>query len=145
MICKGVTPTEDLILSKRVVSCGPCDATPAISDIHLVGDHWEYTITCQSNCGSATATGIVNIEPVCVPTSVAFTICKGVTPTVEMIEDEGSVTCGTGVCDTTPVISGIHLAGDHWEYTITCTTALDCIATATGRVNIETPYVRLPL
>jgi hypothetical protein len=139
MICKGVTPTADMILAKEVVSCGLCGATPAISDIHMVGDHWEYTITCQSNCGSATAIGIVNIEPVCKPTFVAFTICKGVTPTVEMIEDEGSVTCGSGVCETTPVISGIHLAGDHWEYTITCTTALDCIATATGRVNIETP------
>jgi hypothetical protein len=139
MICKGVTPTADLILAKGVVSCGPCDATPAISGIHIVGDHWEYTITCLSSCGPAIATGIVNIEKVCVPTSVAFPICSGVIPTVAMIEAEGSVSCGTDICDSTPVISDVKLVGDHWEYTITCTTASGCTATATGRVNIETP------
>ena len=143
-ICSGVTPTTALILANGAVTCGTgeCDTTPAISGIHLVGNHWEYTITCTTVLGcSATATGIVNIQTPCVPTSTPFTICSGVTPTSALILANGAVTCGTGECDTTPVISGIHLVGNHWEYTITCTTASGCSATATGIVNIQTPCV----
>ena len=71
------------------------------------------------------------------PTSVAFTICAGVTPTADQILDSGVVSCGA--CDATPVISGIHIDGDHWVYTITCTTDLGCTATGTGIVNIGQP------
>jgi hypothetical protein len=135
-VCAGVTPTPNQILVSGGVTCS-CDTTPDISNIHLVGDHWEYTITCESICGPKTVIGRVNIETPCVPTSVAFTICEGVTPTANTILANGVVSCGA--CDATPAISGIHLVGDHWEYTITCTTALGCTATAPGRVNIETP------
>jgi hypothetical protein len=121
-----------------VCGTGDCDATPVISGIHLVGDHWEYTITCTNAIGcSATAIGIVNIETVCVPTSVAFIICAGVTPTANMILANGVVSCGA--CDATPAISNIILVGNHWEYTITCTTALGCTATGAGIVNIGQP------
>ena len=134
-ICSGITPTVAQIMANGVVSCGDCDATPVISNVHLVGNHWEYTITCTTALGcSKTATGTVNIETVCAPTSTAFTICTGITPTVDMIESEGLVSCGA--CDASPVISSIHLVGDHWEYTITCTTDLGCTKTGTGIVNI---------
>src|SRR5664280_296014 len=65
----------------------------------------------------------------------SFHDLQGCTPTAQQILANGVVSCGA--CDATPVISGINLVGDHWVYTITCTTALGCTATATGRVNIE--------
>jgi hypothetical protein len=137
-VCSGTPLTVEMIEADGLVSCGDCDATPVISDIHLVDDHWEYTITCTTALGcTATATGRVDIETPCVPTSVAFTVCPDVTPTADQILDSGVVSCGA--CDATPVISGIHIDGDHWVYTITCTTDLGCIATGTGIVNIGQP------
>jgi VCBS repeat-containing protein len=137
-VCSGATPTADLILANGVVSCGACDATPAISNIILVGDHWEYTITCTTALGcTKTATGIVNIETPCTPTSTPFTICSDKELTEQMILASGVVSCGA--CDATPVISDIKRVGDHWEYTITCTTDLGCIVRAIGIVDIEPP------
>jgi hypothetical protein len=140
-ICAGAIPTPVQVLVGGSITCS-CDTAPIISNIHLVGDHWEYTITCQSECGPKTVIGRVNIETPCVPTSVPFAVCSGITPTVEMITESGDITCGSGVCDTTPVISDINMEDDdHWVYTITCTTELGCEAKATGIVNIEAPCV----
>ncbi len=139
-VCTGAEPTADMILDRGSVTCS-CDTAPVISNIIQVGDHWEYTITCQSVCGPKTETGRVNIEPPCVPTSEPFTVCEGMVPDSDLILANGDVSCGSdeGVCDTTPVVSNIIRVDDHWVYTITCTTALGCISTGTGTVNIETP------
>jgi hypothetical protein len=66
-VCSETTPTADQIKASGKVTCS-CDTDPAISDPIRVGNHWEYTITCQSKCGPTTATGIVNIDASCVPT-----------------------------------------------------------------------------
>ena len=135
-VCSGITPTAAQILAQGSILCS-CDTTPEISNIHIVGDHWEYTITCQSECGPATGTGRVNIGTPCVPTSKPFVICSGVTPTAAQILAQGSILCS---CDDSPEISNIRVVGDHWEYTITCQS--ECgPATGTGRVNIEAPCV----
>jgi hypothetical protein len=133
-VCTDVKPTTQEIMVKGSVTCS-CDDTPEIANIQLVGDHWEYTITCESACGPKTVAGRVNIEPPCVPTAQNFTICSNVTLTEQMIRAEGVPSCDG--CDATPAISNINLVGDHLEYTITCTTDLGCTARAIGVVDIE--------
>ena len=96
------------------------------SDIHIVGGHWEYTITCQSECGPVTGTGRVNIGKPCVITSIGFVICD--LPTAGQILANAGINCG---CDATPMISNIRWVSlptdpQPWtgEYTITCKNAM---------------------
>jgi hypothetical protein len=144
-VCSETTPTVDQIKDSGKVKCSSCgDTDPAISDPIRVGDHWEYTITCQSICGSATATGTVNIDESCTPTiEVAFPIpvesCLDHTlPTPEEIKENGVVSCG---CGGTLEISDIHWIqpvpseSDEWvgEYTATCRSANGCEASDQGQ------------
>ncbi len=135
-VCEGIVPTSELILANGVVTCS-CDESPVISDIHMVDDHWEYTITCQSECGPTTATGVVNIDTPCVPTWEPFSVCEGTDVTAALIIANAQVSCGSGVCDTTPVISDITEVADGFDYTITCTSADGCVSTATGHVDVD--------
>ncbi len=139
-VCSGITPTTAMILAQGSVTCS-CDAAPVISDIHLVGDHWEYTITCQSVCGPVTEAGRVNIEAPCtITTDNTFTVCSGVTPTAEEIQAHVACSCGT------PVIANIvkNEAGTAWTYDVSCTSALGCTSTVTGEVQIEAPCTITP-
>ena len=142
-VCSETTPTADQIKASGKVTCS-CDTDPAISDPIRVGNHWEYTITCQSLCGPATATGTVNIDESCKPTiEVSFPIpsesCqKHDLPTPGYIEENGVVSCG---CGGTLEISDIHwieptpTEANEWvgEYTATCKSANGCEASDVGQ------------
>jgi hypothetical protein len=125
-----------LILANAAVSCGDCDSTPEISDIHKVADtgeytDWEYTITCESVCGPETEVGTFRLVPFCgfEEDPLGFTLpagnCNPLTlPTnAEIIEWAGlECTCP----DSTPVISNvveITQPGDEfrtWRYDAFC-------------------------
>jgi hypothetical protein len=135
-ICSDDEPTETLILANAAVSCGDCDSTPEISDIHKVADtgeytDWEYTITCESVCGPETEVGTFRLVPFCgfEEDPLGFTLpagnCNPLTlPTnAEIIEWAGlECTCP----DSTPVISNvveITQPGDEfrtWRYDAFC-------------------------
>jgi hypothetical protein len=147
-VCSGETPSEADIRAKGSVTCS-CDTTPAISEIHLVNDdHWEYTITCRSECGQATATGTVNIDASCVPTiEFSFPIptdnCPGhVLPTSDYIKQNGGVSCG---CGGTLEISDIHWveptpsADNEWvgNYKATCRSANGCEKSDIGQFTSD--------
>ena len=149
-----VTPTIDQILRDGSVDCN-CDTTPEISNIHLVGDHWEYTITCPSECGSVTGTGVVNIDPTCEATEpVVFPVfdCSAALPTTGQIMDLSGLSCG---CDATTAISDIKWVSqpknDVWtgEYTYTCKSSDGSTSSGNGQFetamdcNLQTP-VNLP-
>jgi hypothetical protein len=140
-VCSGVAPTEADIKAKGSVTCS-CDTSPAISGIHLVDNYYEYTITCQSKCGPATATGIVNIEAPCEVTAVGFSIPTETclnhdVPTSEYIIDSGAASCG---CGAKPEITNIHWTSQpndvsQWvgEYTVTCTSSTGCAVSETSQ------------
>ncbi len=126
-VCEGTVVTEALIRENGQVSClfegQVCDTTPEISDINEVDDHWEYTITCQSECGPTTDTGIVNI---CLINVFGFDIevCSQLPLSDETIIELGQVECA-GCSDNTPIISDvieIDRTADMvtYQYTITC-------------------------
>lgn len=115
MGCRDVTPKFDLSQTIGFAKAGACNS---------------YTVSCP---GGSRTEGHICFVGSCEPVWEPFTVCPGVTPTVEQIMAEGSVTCD---CDTDPVISNILMVNDHWDYTITCTTAPGYAATGTGIVNI---------
>ena len=145
-VCSSVTPTTAQIKDSGKVKCSGCgDTDPAISDPIRVGNHWEYTITCQSLCGPATATGTVNIDASCVPTiEFAFPIptdnCQShVLPTSDYIKENGGVSCGCGGTLVIPE-EDIHWINtppeaNEWvgEYTAICRSANGCEASAVGQ------------
>jgi hypothetical protein len=69
-----------------------------------------------------------------------FTVWSGVTPTAAEILSHVTCSCGN------PIVTNIvkNLAGTAWTYDVSCTSAKGCTATATGRVNIETPCTITP-
>ncbi len=127
-VCEETEVTETLIRENGHVSClfegQVCDTTPEISDIHEVDDHWEYTITCQSECGPTTDTGIVDI---CVINFIGFDIQCDQPPlslTPADIIELGQVEC-VGCSDDTPIISDVIEIDQTpdmatYQYTITC-------------------------
>ena len=143
-VCSGVTPTTDQIKASGKVTCS-CDTDPAISDPIRVGDHWEYTITCQSQCGPATAIGRVNIDAPCdVSIDTAFPIANcadHALPTPTEVIANGGVRCGCGV---TPDITNIQWIetppeGNLWvgTYTATCKSLNGCESSDTGQFTSE--------
>jgi len=145
-VCSDKVPTVDQIKDSGNVKCNCRDTDPVISDPIRVDNHWEYTITCQSICGSATATGTVNIDESCVPTiDVSFPIpsesCPDhVLPSPEYIEQNGGVSCGCGGTLVIPV-EDIHWittsdedpSGWVGEYTAICRSANGCEASDKGQ------------
>ena len=132
-VCHGAAPditvppgtaiTPKLLMSEGAGCMGCRDVAPKfdLSKIPVsakAGACYPYIVLCPD--GSRTE-GHVCFSGSCEPEWEPFTVCPGVTPNAELILASGSVTCG---CDATPAISNILLVGDHWEYTITCTTAL---------------------
>jgi hypothetical protein len=116
-ICSDDEPTEALVLANAAVSCGDCDSTPEISNIHEVADtaeyaDWEYTITCESECGPETEVGTFRLVPFCgfEEEPLGFTLpveyCSPLTlPTNEEIIEWAGLEC---TCpDSTPVISNV--------------------------------------
>jgi hypothetical protein len=125
-ILPHVIPTAEQILRDGGVACN-CDTDPVISNIHELQDHWEYTTTCRSECGSVTGTGIVNVDHSCdVVEPVVFPIfdCPAALPAPDQVISLSGLSCG---CDTTPVITDIKWVSqpenDIWtgEYIYTCT------------------------
>ena len=121
-------------MANAAISCGDCDSTPEISNIHMVLEteeytDWEYTITCTSECGPETAVGTFRLVPLCgisEPLGFSIEICN-VMPTNEEIIDNADLEC---TCpDTTPVITVQPHEIDEgdpdpnvitWEYTAFC-------------------------
>jgi hypothetical protein len=137
-LCSDDEPTEALIMANAAISCGDCDSTPEISNIHMVSDtgeytDWEYTITCQSVCGPETEVGTFRLVPFCgfVREPLGFTL--QVCSPEEMPTDEEIILNADLECtcpDTTPVITKIKEIGldpedpdqaeTIWEYTAFC-------------------------
>lgn len=136
-VCPGTKITPKFLIAEGARCSGCRDATPKF-DLRKIPAHpaagafYPYTVSCP---GCGLVKGNVYFSDSCTITSVPFTVCSDVIPTVEMIEANGGVSCGD-VCDAAPEISDIHRVLNHWEYTITCTTD-ECTTTETGIVNIE--------
>jgi VCBS repeat-containing protein len=138
-----VTPTAEQIQRDGSIAwsiaCN-CDNAPMISKIHKVQDHWEYTITCQSECGSTTGTGVVNIGQTCeITPPLVFPImdCPAILPTPDQVIAQSGLSCG---CDATTVITDIHWLPPQpengvqtGEYTYTCTFADGSTSSGVGQ------------
>jgi hypothetical protein len=147
-VCSETTPTAAQIKASGKVKCSCADTDPAISDPIRVGNHWEYTITCQSICGPATATGTVNIDASCKPTiGVSFPIPPGNCPNHDLPTPEYIIANGIVSCDCGGTL---EISDRHWiktndedpsdwlgEYTATCKSANGCEASDVGQFTSE--------
>ncbi len=129
-----VKPGAEQIMIEGSVTCD-CDAPLAISKIHKVEDHWEYTITGESECGSITGTGVVNIDPACeITPPLGFTLqCPADLPSPDLVIEQSGLSCG---CDVAPLITDIHWLTKEKQmgvYTYTCTLADGSTSSDTGQ------------
>jgi hypothetical protein len=135
-VCPGTMITPNFLIAEGALCTGCRDAMPRF-DLSKIparpeaGACYPYFVSCPSCVRIA---GNVCFSDSCTITSTPNTVCSDAIPTIEMIEANGEVSCGD--CDSTLDISDLHIVGNHWEYTITCTTD-DCTTTETGIVNIE--------
>jgi hypothetical protein len=103
----------------------------------------SYTVTCTSgeNCVSS-AEGAITVDEPCEAQAPPVTICEGRTlaQLEDAIEDAGP-SCTGESCDATPVVTFDNVTVvdtfvTGGSYTVTCTSAENCVSSAEGAITV---------